>query len=152
MCREIVFLAHLSKMKRFFVLHNILYKRCSSMVVKQEKKLVFVISNEKERKDEHKFARTTERKSPHNGAEVNVPEVESSAMVLAAALKELREITGTVKQERISQMSDLRNSIQGSFDAITASESTMQGPVTAAEQRVNKISDASVFSKKTTRH
>lgn len=41
----------------------------------------------KPKKDEQKTDETTEKKSPHNGAEVNVPEVEST-------VKELREIIG----------------------------------------------------------
>lgn len=61
----------------------------------------------------HRTAKTTERKSPQNATEGIVSEEESSAGVLATALKEFQEII--VKQELISQMSDLRNFIQGSL-------------------------------------
>lgn len=96
----------------------------------------------KPRKDEHKTAETTERKSPQMAAEGIVSEGETSAGVLAAALKEFREIIGSVKQELISQMSELRNSIQGSIDTLTMSVSSMQGRITTAEQRISDVEDA----------
>lgn len=94
----------------------------------------------KPRKDKHRTAET-ERKSPQNGAEGNVSEGESSVGVIAAALKEFREIIGSVKQELISQMSDLRNSIQGSIDTLTMSVSSMQGWISVAEQRISDVED-----------
>ncbi|KAL0194698.1 hypothetical protein M9458_008270, partial [Cirrhinus mrigala] len=52
-----------------------------------------------------------------------------------------REIIGSVKQELISQMSDLRNSIQGSIDTLV-SVSSMQGRIVTAEQRISDVEDA----------
>lgn len=95
----------------------------------------------KPRKDEHKAAETTERKSPQMAAEGIVSEGESAAVVLAAVLKEFREIIWSVKQE-ISEMSELRNSIQGSIDTLTMSVSSMQGRITTAEQRISDVEDA----------
>lgn len=96
----------------------------------------------KTKKDEHRATDTTERKIPQNGTDGNVSEGESSAGVLAAAMKEFREIIGSVKQELISQMSDLSNSIQGSIDALTVSVSSIQGWIVTAEQRISDVEDA----------
>ncbi|KAK9981006.1 hypothetical protein ABG768_000578 [Culter alburnus] len=91
-------------------------------------------------KDKHRTAET-ERKSLQNGTKGNVSEGESLAEVIATVLKEFREIIGSVKQELISQMSDLRNSIQGSIDILTVSVSSMQGRISAAEQRISDVED-----------
>lgn len=96
----------------------------------------------KTKKDEHRATETTETKIPQNGAEGNVAKRESSAGVLAAAIKAFREIIGSVKQELISQMLDLRNSIQGSIDTLTVSVSSMQGRIVTAEQRISDVEDA----------
>ncbi|KAL0173899.1 hypothetical protein M9458_029867, partial [Cirrhinus mrigala] len=96
----------------------------------------------KAKKDKHRATETTERKIPQNGAEGNVAEGESSAGVLAAAMKEFRKIIGSVKQELISQMSDLRNSIQGSIDALTVPVSSVQGRIVMAEQRISDVEHA----------
>lgn len=87
----------------------------------------------------HRTAKTTERKSPQNATEGIVSEEESSAGVLATALKEFQEII--VKLSLLPDLSNVGPSQFHSGIIDTLSVSSMQGWITTAKQRISDVED-----------